>query len=143
VSTADGRRWVARAVILATGLRDELPDVPGVADLWGRDVVACPHCHGWEVRGLPLAQLGIPGMAARGVQRAELLSRWSPDVLLFTDGDELSPQQRDRLARAGVDIRTEPVRRLIHSDGRLESVETISGHPRAAAVAQVKGESPD
>ncbi|MGZ4621744.1 MAG: NAD(P)/FAD-dependent oxidoreductase [Blastococcus sp.] len=137
LATADGRRWSARAVVLATGLRDELPDVPGVADLWGRDVVACPHCHGWEVRGLPLAQLGIPGMAGRGVQRAELLSRWSSDVVLLTDGDDVSAELRDRLDTAGVTVCTEPVRRLIHSGGRLESVETASGQRIARSAVFV------
>jgi thioredoxin reductase len=71
-----------RAVVLATGLRDELPDVPGVADGWGRSVVACPHCHGWEVRDQPLVQLGMRGLPDRSVARALLLSRWTNEVLL-------------------------------------------------------------
>lgn len=131
VTGALGESWAARAVVLATGLRDELPDVPGVADLWGRDVVACPHCHGWEVRGQPLAQLGIRGMAAKGVERAALLSRWSDDVLLFTDGDELTGDQAARMDAAGVTVLSTPVRTLVHRDGRLEGLELQDGSTHA------------
>ncbi|MET9268269.1 NAD(P)/FAD-dependent oxidoreductase [Kribbella sp. NPDC003557] len=98
-----------RAVVLATGLSDELPDVPGVADGWGQTVVACPHCHGWEVRDQPLVQLGMRGAPERSVARALLLSRWSDDVTLCTDGDELTASQLDELKPAGVDVRTERV----------------------------------
>lgn len=127
VTSQDGRVRRARAVILATGLIDGLPDVPGVAELWGRDVVACPHCHGWEVRGEPLAQLSLRGMPQRGVERALLLSRWSGDVVLLTDGDELDAAQRERLHAAGVAVRTRRVGRLAHHDGRLHGIEFADG----------------
>ncbi|GAA5201656.1 NAD(P)/FAD-dependent oxidoreductase [Rugosimonospora acidiphila] len=109
VLTGGGDRWSSRAIVLATGLTDELPDVPGVAEGWGDQVVACPHCHGWEVRDRPLAQLGMRGLPERGVARALLLSRWSDDVLLFTDGDDLGAEDLTRLAAAGVRVRTERV----------------------------------
>jgi thioredoxin reductase len=127
VISREGRVGLARAVVLATGLIDELPDVPGVSELWGRDVVACPHCHGWEVRGQPLAQLGMRGLAQRGVDRALLLSRWSEYVTLLTDGDQLESDQYARLAAAGVTVQTQPVRRLVHHDKRLEGVELADG----------------
>lgn len=112
--TADGGSFVVegervRSVVLATGLRDELPDVPGVWDSWGRSVVACPHCHGWEVRDQPLVQLGMRGLPDRSVARALLLSRWSNDVILCTDGDELGADHLTSLDKAGVTIRTERV----------------------------------
>lgn len=117
VTGESGTSWTARAVVLATGLRDELPDVPGVAELWGRDVVACPHCHGWEIRGEPLGLLNLRGLAAKAVERAVLVSRWSRDVVLFTDGDELTDQQHARLKAAGVSVVTDRVRRLASVDG--------------------------
>lgn len=112
--TADGDNFVVegervRSVVLATGLRDELPDVPGVWDAWGRSVVACPHCHGWEVRDQPLVQLGMRGLPDRSVARALLLSKWSNDVVLCTDGDVLGADQVTKLDKAGVTIRTERV----------------------------------
>lgn len=101
-----GRRWAARTVLLATGLVDELPDVPGLRELWGTSVVACPHCHGWEVRGEPLAQIGLPGGLARTVERVLLLSRWSRDVVLLSQGEEVDDEQVTRLQRAGVAVET-------------------------------------
>jgi thioredoxin reductase len=112
-----------RAVVLATGLWDELPDVPGVADGWGQSVVACPHCHGWEVQEQPLVQLGMRGSPDRSVARALLLSRWSDDVTLCTDGDELTTVQVDQLARAGVAVRTEPVKEVREGSVQLDGVE--------------------
>lgn len=103
----DGER--VRTVVLATGLWDELPDVPGLADGWGQSVVACPHCHGWEVRDQPLVQLGMRGSPDRSVARALLLSRWSADVVLCTDGDDLTDTQLHRLSAAGVKVRTDRV----------------------------------
>jgi thioredoxin reductase (NADPH) len=127
VTSHDGRVWQPRVVLLATGLIDELPDVPGVSELWGRDVVACPHCHGWEVRGEPLAQLSLRGMLQRGVERALLLSRWSSDVVLLTDGEEPDAAQREGLYAAGVTVQPQHVRRLVHHEGRLHSVEFADG----------------
>ena len=108
--------------MLATGLQDELPDVPGVWDSWGRLVVACPHCHGWEVRDQPLVQLGMRGLPDRSVARALLLSRWSTAVTLCTDGDELTDEQLARLGKAGVLVRTE----------RVEAVQT--GHDQVRVL---------
>jgi thioredoxin reductase len=67
----------ARRVLVATGLRDELPEVPGVRERWGRDLLHCPYCHGYEVRDQPL---GVLGGAPEAVQQALLVRQWSPDV---------------------------------------------------------------
>ncbi|TCC27099.1 NAD(P)/FAD-dependent oxidoreductase [Kribbella speibonae] len=115
-----------RAVVLATGLWDELPDVQGVADGWGQSVVACPHCHGWEVRDQPLVQIGMRGAPERSVARGLLLSRWSDDVTLCTDGDELTAVQVDQLVRAGVAVRTEPVKEVREGYVLLDGVELLA-----------------
>lgn len=99
----DGVR--SRAVVLATGVVDDPPEVPGLARLWGTRVVACPHCHGWEVRSRPLAQLAFADDPAQGVARAALLSRWSREVTFLANRDDLPAPLRDRLAAAGVRIR--------------------------------------
>lgn len=122
------RRWAARTVLLATGLVDELPDVPGLRELWGTSVVACPHCHGWEVRGEPLAQIGLPGGLARTVERALLLSGWSRDVVLFTQGEELDDEQVARLKRAGVAVETRKVVGVAGTANQV-SLTLIDGNP--------------
>lgn len=116
---ASGGRWSARAVLLATGLIDELPDIVGLQPLWGTSVVACPHCHGWEVRDQPLAQIGMPGHLSRTVERALLLSRWSDDVVLLTQGEWVNDEQADRLHRAGVDVETRALVRVASGQGGL------------------------
>ncbi len=116
------REWRARAVLLATGLRDELPSVPGVKELWGGDVVGCPHCHGWEVRDEALAVVGFRDCPGLGVARALLVRGWSEDVVLCTDGAKLSADDRARLKGRGVRVLSRPVVRLDHNESRLRSV---------------------
>lgn len=110
--TPSGRAWHARALLLATGLREEPPPVPGAAELWGTGVVACPHCHGWEARGERLALIDEPGAAARTVQRALLISRWTGRLALYANGTELRPEQLAALAAADVEVIRAPVERL-------------------------------
>ena len=86
---------------MATGLRDELPEVPGVRERWGRDLLHCPYCHGYEVRDQPL---GVLGGAPEAVHHALLVRQWSPDVTLFPHTDAVGPEQRDQLAARGIRI---------------------------------------
>jgi thioredoxin reductase (NADPH) len=139
VITRGGARWSTRSVVLATGLTDELPDIPGVAREWGDRVVACPHCHGWEVRDQPLGQLGMRGRPALSTARAVLLSRWSEDVSLFTDGDDLDAGALARLSAAGVRVRTEPVLG-VRRQGDGMAVELAGGGsiPRRALFVAVR-----
>lgn len=102
---ASGADVRSRAVVLATGVVDDPPEVPGLPELWGTRVVACPHCHGWEVRSRPLAQLAFADDPAQGVARAVLLSRWSREVTFLANREGLPAPLRDRLAAAGVRIR--------------------------------------
>lgn len=127
VTTANGRSWRARALLLATGLREELPPVPGAGELWGTDVVACPHCHGWEVHGEPLALIALPGSAARTVQRAVLISRWTERLTLFANGTKLTEPQRATLTAAGVAVQESAVERLGSEAGRPGVVVTADG----------------
>ena len=75
-----GRVLTARRLLIATGIRDELPDIPGVRERWGRDLLHCPYCHGWEVRDQPLGVLGTQPAAA---EHALLVRQWSADVIFF------------------------------------------------------------
>lgn len=121
----------ARKLLLATGVRDVLPDVPGFSELWGTGVFHCPYCHGWEVAGRPLCIYGR-GEVAHHLSR--LLLGWSDDLVLFTDGPaELSDERRARIAGHGIVIREERVERLAGSNGRLEAVVLEGGEvvPRA------------
>ncbi|MBS1674260.1 MAG: NAD(P)/FAD-dependent oxidoreductase [Actinobacteria bacterium] len=96
---ADGTTILARRVLVTTGLRDEIPDVPGLADRWGRDVLHCPYCHGYEVRDQPL---GVLGGDEDAVAHALLIRQWSSDLILFTDARSLTPEQHKTLAARGI-----------------------------------------
>jgi thioredoxin reductase len=121
---ADGHTLSARRVLIATGLRDELPDIPGVRERWGRDLLHCPYCHGYEVRDQPIAVLGATPDA---VAHAQLVRQWSTDVVLFPHTDTLTADQRQQLAARAIGVVDGPVRRLVVDDDRLSGVELDDG----------------
>jgi thioredoxin reductase len=128
-----------RGIILATGVRDILPDIRGFQELWGTGVFHCPYCHGWEVANRPL------GVYARGedaLHLTTLIRGWSRDLILFTDGDaELSTDDVQRIQSSGIVIRQDAVQRLVGS-GNLEAVILASGDviPRAGLFVRPKQE---
>ena len=128
VTFAGGDRVVSRGVVLATGVRDVLPDVPGLAELWGRGVFHCPYCHGWEVAGRPLAVYAQGLDRERTLHLCRLIRGWSDEVVLFTDGPaDLSAEDRARVERSGIAVREERIERLVGSDGDLEAVVLEGG----------------
>jgi len=115
----------ARRLLVTTGLTDLLPAVPGVAERWGRDVVHCPYCHGYEVRDEPVGVLGTGPMA---VHVALLFRQWTPDVVLFQHtAPALSPEEAEQLAARGIDVVAEPVAGLEVVDDRLAGLRLVSG----------------
>ncbi|RHW26518.1 NAD(P)/FAD-dependent oxidoreductase [Nocardioides immobilis] len=105
--TADGGTVTARRVLLATGVADTLPDVPGLDALWGDLVAHCPYCHGHEFTGTPV---GILGADASVPLRAAMLERIATRTVVLTDGAHLDEDTAGVLKRMDVEVRTEPVR---------------------------------
>lgn len=120
----DASRLFARRLLLATGIRDRLPAVEGFAPLYGKTAHHCPFCDGWEARDQPIVAWA---RAEDAVEFATLLSTWSHDVLVVTDGEPLSPRDAERLARHGLAVRTEKIERLEGRDGQLERVVFATG----------------
>src|SRR6188768_326681 len=119
VTLADGSLHQSRKLLIATGVVDNLPDIPGFGDLYGTSVFHCPYCDGWEVRDRPLA---IYGRGARGLGLSLELTGWSRDLVLCTDGpSELPVEDLARLERNGIRVRTDRVVRL-EGSGRLERI---------------------
>jgi thioredoxin reductase len=108
---ADGSQTPARRILLATGIRYELPDIPGLEPLWGDSVFHCPFCHGWEMRDRRLAVLGEGDEL---VARASLLRCWSDDVVALSNGTPLT--DADGFDRAGIDVIVEGIVELRTSD---------------------------
>lgn len=110
-----------RILLLATGLVDELPDIPGLEQFWGTSIHVCPYCDGWERRDQALA---VYGKGRAGIDLALAMRHWSPDITLCTDGPvELKPEDRERLTRLNIRLRHEPVTRFTGQGEDVRAVE--------------------
>ncbi|MEV0232858.1 bifunctional NAD(P)/FAD-dependent oxidoreductase/class I SAM-dependent methyltransferase [Nonomuraea sp. NPDC050786] len=132
----DGSAVEAGRLLVTTGLVDELPDVPDLAERWGRDVLHCPYCHGWEVRD---QAIGVLGTSPLSVHQALLWRQWSENVTLFLHtAPDLDAQQREQLAARGVAVVEGKVTGLEVTDDRLAGVRLADGRVvacRALAAA--------
>ncbi|QRZ15725.1 NAD(P)/FAD-dependent oxidoreductase [Paracoccus methylovorus] len=109
VSTAAGDTFAGRRILLATGVADRLPDIPGLADRWGRTVFHCPYCHGYE---LDQGRIGVIATGAMSLHQAQLLPEWGEVTFLTNGALTLEPEQRDDLRSRGVAIEETPVARI-------------------------------
>lgn len=145
VELDDGTSVGARRLLVTTGLVDELSDVPGLAQRWGRDVLHCPYCHGWEVREQSIGVLSTGPMAAH---QALLFRQWSSDVTLFLHtGPEPTDEQSEQLAARDIAVVDGEVTGLQVTDDRLTGLQLAGGQvigcravvvaPRVAARAEV------
>jgi thioredoxin reductase len=124
LTLASGSTLTARRLVLATGVTDDLPEIPGVRERWGMTVLHCPYCHGYEVADRRLGVLARTEMAAH---QAMLLRDWSDDVTLFTNGIAPNDDQRAELAVRGVRIEERPVSALIGDAPELSAVRLEDG----------------
>lgn len=137
----DGSTVSGRRLILATGLVDELPAVPGLAEAWGHSVLHCPYCHGYEVRG---QRIGVLGTSPMGVHQALLFRQLSEDVTLFRHQmPDPEPEALEQLAALGITVvdgtvdrvdstdRADPVVHL--ADGTTYELDALAVAPRFRA----------
>ncbi|MEU1127265.1 NAD(P)/FAD-dependent oxidoreductase [Streptomyces sp. NPDC005899] len=132
----DGGAVEARRLLVTTGLVDELPDLPGLAERWGRDVLHCPYCHGWEVRERPV---GIVAVGPAAVHQALLWRQWTDDVTLFRHTrPDFTDEEYEQLAARGISVVDGEVTGLEVADDRLTGVRLAGGTviPREAVVIQ-------
>ncbi|MGD8166201.1 NAD(P)/FAD-dependent oxidoreductase [Herbiconiux sp. P16] len=126
VELDDGRMLASRRLVIATGLRDELPGIPGLAGQWGRGAVACPYCDGWEARD---SRIGVLATSAMSVHQAGLLRQWSADVTFIGPlTGELEPETRAGLEVRGVRIDARAATAVLEDgDGTLTGVTLDDG----------------
>ncbi|MFI7382801.1 NAD(P)/FAD-dependent oxidoreductase [Streptomyces sp. NPDC049813] len=135
VTLADGRSVTARRILVATGLKDVLPEVPGIQAHWGRDVVHCPYCHGWEVRDEPI---GVLATGPASVGHAFLFRQLTDDLTYFTRGTDLDETARARFAARRIRVVDTPVREIVDdADGTLAGVRLTDGQVVARRVLAV------
>jgi thioredoxin reductase len=129
IALEDGSQVAARRLLLAHGMRYDLPQVEGVSELWGERIFHCPYCHGWEVRDRPIA---VYGRGEKSVHQALMLSALSDDVVLLCDGDsETAAERRERLDAAGVELVEDQVERVEESGSELRVTFTTDRPPLA------------
>jgi thioredoxin reductase len=124
VLLADGRRIAARRLLITTGLRDELPDIPGLRERWARDVLHCPYCHGHEVRD---RRLGVLGGTPGSVRYAQIVRQWTSDLVYFTGPTDVSTAERAQLVARGIGIVEGDVEALVIFDDELRGIQLSDG----------------
>ncbi len=124
VTLTDGRTLTARRVLVATGLRDVLPEVPGLAEHWGHSVVHCPYCHGWEVRDEPV---GVLATSPASLHHTLLFRQLTDDLVYFTNGTVLDEDTRARFAARGIRIVETEVQEVVEEDGALVGLRLVDG----------------
>jgi thioredoxin reductase len=135
VTLADGATLHARRLLVATGLRDVLPDVPGLAEHWGRGLVHCPYCHGWEVRDEPI---GVLATGPASVHQALLFRQLTDDLVYFTRGTQLDDDTRVRFAARGIRVVEAAVEQVVATDdGAVAGVRLAGGQLVARRVLTV------
>lgn len=125
VTLAPRTRVRTRKLLIATGLFDVIPRIPGIDAFFGRSVFQCPYCDGWELRDRRVA---VYGKALRGFEMARALTAWTRDLVLLTDGRaRLTAEQRRQLARNGIRLCETRVAALRGRRGRLEAIDFADG----------------
>ncbi|MFD3991345.1 NAD(P)/FAD-dependent oxidoreductase [Streptomyces sp. NPDC058583] len=132
LTLADGETVGARRLVVTTGLVDELPVIDGLAERWGRDVLHCPYCHGWEVRDESFGVIAHPTMPAH---QALMVAHWSKDVTLFLHTSaEPTEHEAALLDAAGVRVERGEVTGFAVEDDRLTGVRLADGRTVARSV---------
>lgn len=123
VKTQTGQQFEAEKLIFATGVRDLLPEIEGLAECWGITAIHCPYCHGYEAKGVPT---GILGSSEEIVGYARMIQHWNPSLYVLTNGPaSFDPQA---LLEHGIPLIETALSRLSHTNGALDSVEFADGN---------------
>ena len=125
ITLRDGRRYRASNLVFATGIIDVFPGIPGFAESWGKSVLHCPYCHGYEVRNMPT---GILGNGDYAFEFGSLISNWTSDLTVYTNGpSSMTSDQSTRLLSHNVRIVEDKVARLKNSDGYVDEIFFANG----------------
>lgn len=120
IQTATGETFGSKKLIFATGIKDIMPGIEGYAECWGISVLHCPYCHGYEVRN---EITGILGNGEYGFEFSMLISNWTKDLTLFTNGNStLTDEQTAKLKRHNIKISETKIKKLEHSNGNIQNV---------------------
>lgn len=125
IETLEDTEYVAEKIILATGVQEEFPSVPNIEKYYGESLFSCPTCDGWELRDQPL--IIISENEEHTLYKGKLVYNWSEDLVIATNGHELSAPTLNELQRKDITVITEPIQNLHGEDGYLYKIEFSSG----------------
>ncbi len=125
VKTKDGHEYLTEKIILATGVQEIFPAIPAIKSYYGKSLFSCPYCDGWELRDKPLVIMAE--QEDQALHMAKLVYNWSKDLVVVTNGKEMSTEGVEQLQRRGIRVMTEPILNLHGEDGYLEQIEFKSG----------------
>ena len=124
ITTADGETLAGRRLILSYGIVDEMPAIPGFADCWGKTVIHCPFCHGYEVAGKRWGLLYSSPMSLHG---PALYANWTDDITLILDGHDIAGEERHKLEQRGVKLENGKLVGITHDQGEVRGITLEDG----------------
>ncbi|WP_066186478.1 MULTISPECIES: NAD(P)/FAD-dependent oxidoreductase [Gracilibacillus] len=125
IRTNDDQEYRVKTMILATGLKDVLPDIEGIHDVYGTSLFACPFCDGWELKDTPLVYIAERGPVFHGVK---MFSNWNKDIVVCTNGKEtLSTEEKEILAQKQIQVLEDEILRLQSENGQLKKIQFKNG----------------
>ncbi|APH05840.1 pyridine nucleotide-disulfide oxidoreductase [Bacillus weihaiensis] len=125
VETENGRIYSAKKIILATGFKEVLPDIPRVKEFYGKSLFSCPFCDGWELRDRPLAVIAND---QRALHMVKMVSNWTNDLIVFTNGNKIfSLEEQELLNSYGISIKEKKIDTFIGEDGMLNKIQLEDG----------------
>lgn len=120
IYTDNGSSFTSNKLIFATGVKDIMPNIKGIAECWGISVIHCPYCHGYEVRN---EKTGILGNGEYGFEFSQLISNWTKDLTLFTNGKStLTEEQTTQIRKHNITIIEKEIDHLEHTNGQLKQI---------------------
>lgn len=120
IQVASGETFSASQLIFATGIRDIMPDIDGFSECWGISAIHCPYCHGYEVKN---QKTGLLGNGEMGYELSKLISNWTKDLTLFTNGTStLTAEQNEKLKEHHIKIIEKEIEKLEHTKGHIQNI---------------------
>lgn len=136
VETDNGEKFSAKKIILASGVKDQIPDIEGFADCWGISVIHCPYCHGYEVKG---KKTGILSNGDLAFEFSKLVFNLSKDLTLFTNGEStLDEEQTEKFNQNKINIVEDEIKEIVHENGQIQKVILKDGSEKELEALYAK-----
>ncbi|MEA1850880.1 NAD(P)/FAD-dependent oxidoreductase [Chryseobacterium sp. MHB01] len=136
VEIDNGEKFSAKKIILASGVKDQIPDIKGFAECWGISVIHCPYCHGYEVKG---KKTGILSNGDLAFEFSKLVFNLSKDLSLFTNGEcTLNEEQAERFSQNKINIVEDEIKEIVHESGNIRKIVFKNGSEKALEALYAK-----